>query len=475
MLTTKDALETANAILDMSRSEDQRLARVATFLDGTYPSAAFIPRKFRTRDAEREYAGIIARSRQPVLSLPVATLAQGLFVDGFRPRKSATDAPGWARWQANRMDAKQIGLNTGVVAFGTAYLVILPGDPVPVWRPVSARRMRAMFADALNDEWATFALEEWVEGTAKGRRRRFRLYDAEHVYELAGQVLGSQADPIIGQPFGGPSELLGEPKPHGAGVCPVVRFSGPDVDGVHLGEVQPLIPLQLQIDASTFYVEMAQQFGVHRQRYGIGLAIQTDDDGNPLAPFDAAVDRLWLAQAEKDADPGDVRLGEFGQTEIKSWLGAREEARRAVAIVSQMPPGYMLGDLINLSAEALAAAEAPAQRRTGVYKTLLGECYEQGFRLDARLSGDEFGWNDTAAQVVWRDTESRSLAQVADALGKMAQMLGIPPRALWEKVPGVTDQDLQAWEAILIEDQRRGADLAARSFGVDVADTATTP
>jgi hypothetical protein len=464
VLSDEQALSATKAVLDLSRAEDHRLGVIADYLAGTYPSSAFVPRKVQNKAASKEYAGIIARSRQPVLSLPVATLSQGMFVDGFRPARSATNAPGWEHWQANRMDARQIGLNTGAVAYGAAYLVILPGSPVPVWRPVSARRMRAMFADRINDEWPELAVEEWVEATAKGQRRRFRLYDAEFVYELAGELLPPVA-PMPPPGFSGPTELLSSSE-HGTGVCPVVRFTGSaDLDGNCLGEVEPLIPLQQQIDAGTYYIEMAQQFAVHRQRWVTGMAIPEDDSGNPVEPFDAAVDRLWVGE---DAD---TKFGEFEQTEVKPWLDAREAALRAIAIKSQTPPGYLLGDMINLSAEAVAASEAPLQRRTGVYRTLLGEAYEQAFRLDAKQAGDEDGWTDTSSQVVWRDTESRSLAQVADALGKMAVQLGIPSRALWEKIPGVTDQDLDAWEAILVEDQRRGADLAARSFGVDVQPT----
>jgi hypothetical protein len=472
VLNDDQAISATNAVLDLSRAEDRRLDVISEYLTGTYPSSAYIPRKVANRAAGKEYAGIIARSRQPVLSLPVETLSQNLFVDGYRPARSADNAVGWEHWQANRMDARQIGVNRGAISFGAAYLVILPGEPVPAWRPVSARRMRAMFADRINDEWPELAVEEWVEATAKGQRRRFRLYDSEHVYEMAGELL-PPVSPVPPAGASGPSEFISYSK-HGTGVCPVVRFTGSaDLDGACLGEVEPLIPLQQQIDAGTYYIEMAQQYAVHRQRWATGMAIPEDDEGNPKEPFDAAVDRLWVGEGTPGA--AEVKFGEFEQTEVKPWLDAREAALRAIAIKSQTPPGYMLGEMANLSAEALAATEAPAQRRASVYRTLLGEAYEQAFRLDAKQAGDEVGWEDTSSQVVWRDTESRSLAQVADALGKMAVQLGIPPRALWEKVPGVTDQDLQAWEAIMVEDQRRGADLAARSFGVDVTQQSTTP
>jgi hypothetical protein len=48
---------------------------------------------------------------------------------------------------------------------------------------------------------------------------------------------------------------------------------------------------------------------------------------------------------------------------------------------------------------------------------------------------------------MWRDTESRSLAQVADALGKLVMSLGVPPQELWEKIPGVTQSEVRRWKA----------------------------
>lgn len=327
------------------------------------------------------------------------------------------------------MDARQSGVHRAAVGYGAAYVVVLPGEPAPVWRPVSARRMRAVYADRLVDEWPVYALETWSEGAPSGPVTRMRLYDDTAVYEVT-RDRARDDNPMI----------------HGAGVCPVIRFANlVDLDGGVTGEVEPLIPLQDQIDAATYYLEMAQQYAVHRQRWVTGMAVPEDDSGNPIEPFKAAIDRLWTA------DDPDTRFGEFQQTEIKSWLDAREASLRHMAIKSQTPPAALLGDMINMSAEALAAAEAPQQRKVADRKAGFGESWEQCFRLDAALAGDEAAAADLSAQVVWRDTESRSLAQVADALGKMAQSLGIPPRGLWEKIPGVTDQDLASWDALASE------------------------
>ena len=57
------------------------------------------------------------------------------------------------------------------------------------------------------------------------------------------------------------------------------------------------------------------------------------------------------------------------------------------------------------------------------------------------MSGDVETANDFTAEVRWADMESRSLSQVADALGKLSTMLGVPAQVLWDRIPGWTAQD----------------------------------
>jgi hypothetical protein len=97
------------------------------------------------------------------------------------------------------------------------------------------------------------------------------------------------------------------------------------------------------------------------------------------------------------------------------------------------------------SAEALLAADTTLAKKVADHQVLFGEAWEQTFRLAGRAAGDENAATDMEAQVWWRDTEPRSIAQQVDALGKMATMLQVPPSALWERIPGATGADLELW------------------------------
>jgi hypothetical protein len=124
--------------------------------------------------------------------------------------------------------------------------------------------------------------------------------------------------------------------------------------------------------------------------------------------------------------------------------------------VSQTPPHHLLGQIANLSAEALLAAETALSRKIEEFRHAFGEAWERVFRLAAELSGNALAEGDVHGEVIWRDMESRSLAQSADALGKLAESLEIPKRGLWTRVPGVTQNEIAAWEDLREQDDSIG-------------------
>lgn len=428
VMSADDAVVTARRLLELRKDEQVRLNRIADYMSGKH-SSIYVP-----RGARAEYRWLIERAKVAILPLIVTVVAQNLYVDGYRPKGSDDNAEPWAVWQANRLDARQHGVHRAALTFGASYAVVMPGKPVPVVTPFSPRRLTALYADSVNDEWPIFAVEERLENTAKGQRRVVRVYDDQARYSLTGNADGSVLQ------LDGPTAV----QEHKLGVCPVVRFINSDDldgDGV-LGEVEPLIDSQDQLNMTTFNLLMAQQYAAFRQRYVTGMVPPLDEGGNPVEPFRARVDGMFVAE---DAD---TKFGEFEATDLKGYLDSREATIRHIATLSQVPPYHLLGHMVNLSAEALAAARDGLDRKTGERQALFGEAWEQTLRLAALASGDTKSWEDTAAQVVWRDTSARSLAQTVDALGKLVTMLGVPPTELWEKIPGVTQTDVGRWKAV---------------------------
>lgn len=406
-LTEEQAKAQAERLFKIRRAEKERLDLIHRYLRGRQDHPA------QPQAAAQEVRRLAQRARVNMMKIVVSATAQNLYVDGYRRGREAENAEAWEIWQANRMDARQIGVHRAALAYGTAYATVLPGEPVPVIRGYPPTKCTAVYGPD-DEDWPLYAL------VAHGNH--WRLYDETNVYEFSG----GQNDVS--------TLKLESTSEHGIGTTPVVRFVNElDLDGDHEGEIEPLMPLQDQVDLTTFSLLIAQWYGAFKQRFVIGWT-----DANEDKALKAAASRIWAFE-----DP-EVQVGEFAQTDLGGYLESRESTLRHAAALSQIAAHELIGQLVNLSAEALVAAEAGQRRKVVERQMSFGESWEQVLELAGSIAGQAV---DPEAEVRWRDTESRALAQTVDALGKLSQMLGVPPQELWERVPGVTQQDVERWKA----------------------------
>jgi Phage portal protein, SPP1 Gp6-like len=452
-----DIVRLAQTLLTLRGKEQQRLEHISKYVRGKHQPV------YTPKGASTEYRWLAKHSHHNFLPLVVSVISQNLHVDGYRAtgatvtESSTTEDPEpiWQAFRANRMISRQHGVHRAVVKYGAAYVTILPGrlgendlpagmKSVPVLRPVSPKRMTALYADEVDDEWPMYSVEEHAiaDSTAPGKMRYVvTVMDDQNRYILTTRGASTKTldyadtnDPLL---LPGQQPIMA----HGMGICPVVRFLyEPDLDGETdcSGEVEPLIEIQDGINFTTFNLMLAEQFAAYRQRYVTGMAA-ADETGRPARPFDPGVDRMFAAE---DAD---TRFGEFDVTPLQPYLDTREADIRHMSTIAQVPPYHLLGAMINLSAEALAAARDGLDRKIEELQSTMTDSWRNVFRAAAKASGDKDGWADLTGAVVWRDTSARSFAATIDALGKAAQMLGVPVTELWRRIPGVTADDVNAW------------------------------
>jgi hypothetical protein len=438
LLDAKQAVEQVARLKDVHVAERAQLDVVRRYWKGRQALPGVIP-----SSAPREVRIMARIARVNICPIVVDSLAQSTFVDGFRT-ESDTPADGaqsvWDVWQANKMDARQTGLHRSAYAYGAAYAIVLPGDTMPVIRPVSPRELCAVYGE--DPDWPMWALERAGQGL-------WKLYDDEQIYFVAEETK------VVNQQTQTAWSFV-EAREHGMGVVPVVRYldeddldSGDEVssdvpddtwpNAPTGGQIAPLMSIQDQIDLTTFGLLVAQWYSAFRQRYVIGWVPESE-----AQLMKAGASQLWTFDDDDSTDGGGVKVGEFGQTDLDGYIKSREASLRHAATLSQTPVHELLGELVNLSAEALAAAESGHERKVDERKTLLGEAHEQTLRLVGDLIGDDVPED---AEVVWRDTSARTFAATVDGLGKLATMLNIPPQELWERIPGVTQQDVERWKA----------------------------
>lgn len=451
----KQLAKVAEFLIRARRQESRRFAVIDAYEQNEI-NDIYVPKR-----AGVEYQKIVDQSRFNVMPLLVSSLANNFFIDGYRAARQDKNAAVWdAVWQANRMDGRQAGLWRAALKYGISYATVMPGTvgdkKTPIITPWSPRQLTALYDNPFADEWPRYFMTvgnprpDYAAGTMV---TPVSIYDDNWRYDLTlpstmldtytynsyGYALLPSVD------YGGLNVKEAKPLYHGLGRPPAVRYldSFGDLDHGPQGVIWPMLPAQRQLNQTTYQTLMAQQYAVHRQKTVAGLPIDEDEDGNPIQPFNIAVDTILQVE-----DP-DVKFSEFSQTDISGYLDSRDKTLLYIASVRQIPPHTLVvGNAVsNISAEALAALEAGHQQDIAEHKISFGESAEQMLRLAGLAMDDSATWDDTSAQVRWRDTTPRSLAQVSDALGKMAQMLEVPVEELWEIIPDMTDQTLERWKA----------------------------
>lgn len=387
-------------------------------------------------DADREHKDLRDLSETPWLGLVVTTLAQLLHAERVRSASTRSMDAMWEPWQRNRMHARQHAIHRSALAYGQAFASVLPGDTGAVIRGISPREMTVVYQDPVEDEWPMYTLRK----SRSGSKTLYRVMDDEAEYFYSDQ--------------NGRIEYV-EHRVHDVGVTPIVRYGNMiDLEGRAPGEVEPFISVAKRINKTSYDRLLVQHFNSWKIRTATGMDKPSDEaEGKRL--------KLLLRQSDILTGEDGVEFGTLDETELGGFIKAWESDIEALAAVSQTPSHNLTGKMINLSAEALAAAESMLERKAGERKTYFGDAHCQALRLAAHIEGRREDAEDFSISMQWADLESRSMAQAADALGKIATMLKVPVEKLWDRIPGVTAEVSKEWAEYAAANPSPEAQLAA--------------
>ena len=381
------------------------------------------------------------------------TWTRNLSVVGYRRSTAMENDPAWAAWQRNRMDARQKEVHKPAVTYGAAYNRILKGDRWPVWTLRSPRQLLAAYRDPSLDEWPQYVLETWLDKTAAKPRRMGMVMDDAYIYPFdLGDVPAFDADENRSQPI--TPRQFGEPYEHnatygGEPVCPVVRFvNDRDADDQIIGEIASLIIDQQAINSVNFDRLIVSRFGAFPQKVITGWS------GTKTETLAASAKRVWGFE-----DP-DVKAYALPAASIGGYTELIDAMKAAVYEKAGLSPSKN-GKLINLAAEALALAGKDENEKLIDKRESFGESWEQSLRLDAEMDGDTETAADSAAEVVWRDTEARSFAQVVDGVTKLSQQ-GVPIESMLSLIPGMTQQQIRGIQTAMRSAEARAVVTALR-------------
>ncbi|MDK8896933.1 phage portal protein [Corynebacterium sp. MSK004] len=414
-------------LADKLRSESLRLEQFARVFEANQPVPP-VP-----KEAESEKRSLARLARTPWLRLVVASTAQPLKVSGYRDPEQGVDSAMWRTWLRNDMDSRQVQLNYDVVKYGYGFVTVTPGEDaegerLATLRPVSPRRMIAEFDDPYMDEYPLRALRQVTD-------KRWKYFDEEAIYTLEGDM---------------PDFKVTEVVKHDAGVCPVVMFvNHMDLDGNCFGEIEPYMDVAARLDLTTNDRLLVQRYNSWKILYATHIE---PPKGTTSQEREAA--KLKLRNDTMLMGTGDTQFGTLDETSMAPFIAAADADRNDLSAVTQTPMSMLTGEMINLGADAITNSYRPWREKLKERIALWGDAHARVMRVAAAVQGDAEEARNYDAVIQWEDVEDRSLAQTADAFGKLAQMLEVPPEVLWGRIPGVSQSDVIEWKRLHDEQKR---------------------
>jgi hypothetical protein len=385
--------------------------------------------------------------------LIVNAVNERLQIVGFRVGAGGSDTLA-ALWAASGMNADAELVNRDGLVGGSGFALVQggpdgveisaesPEETTVLYEPGSRRRRAAGYKRFTEDpdDYGADRREEWLITP-----------------DVIARWYGTDEEPDI--------------QANPAGVVGLVELTPqPRTKGAPRSELKSALPIQDRVNLTIWNRIVALDYSAFRQLWtsGVKMARETvgqGPDGQPeiklKPPFELGPQRLWMAE-----DPA-AKFGAIPASDLAGYLAAVEQDVEMLAAITQTPAHYLLGKMVNLSADAIKAAEAGLVAKVGRRAAHLGEGWAEVARTALHLAGEP-GAADPELEVLWADFETRSEAQRTDALVKMST-LGVPQQVLWEKW-GASPSEIRRWQQLAREDEAaRAAAVAQASDPTQIA------
>jgi hypothetical protein len=369
-------------------------------------------------------------------SLVIDSPVERMHVDGFRfgtPSDSdsaqAADDEANRIWQENSLDADADLIHYGALSQRRAFALVERGDDGrPVITHETPRQVAVEHMQGSRRKLAA-GLKLWRDDWTGNTRAT--LWTPEKIYDFVTKsqtpvFAGNSASLRGWDAFALPSSTDGT-QPNLLKDVPLIPFiNRRNRRLMGFAEHEDVLTIQNRITLSLINLLAAMKYGAFRQRYASGLEVDEDPiTGRKLTPYKLDIKSLWTSE-----DP-ETRFGEFAATDLKPYVSAVESAVQDLAAISRTPPHYLIGAVVNVSGDALKAAETGLVSKVRDRQRTFGESWEQTMRLAFRVLGDEARATAYNAETLWRDPESRSISELADAAVK-AESAGVPWRQRME-------------------------------------------
>ncbi|WP_405911357.1 phage portal protein [Streptomyces longwoodensis] len=396
------------------------------------------------RKARTNFCGVIANSTVHRLSALGVTGPDG----APDPRASR-----W--WQVNRMDSRQKLVWRCAMAQSTGYMLVGPhptrvednGRPSPLITPEHPSECIVEYDPETGEPVS--GLKAWHSDLDGYGYARVYYDDRSFPYRTPERTSGRL-------PWGPESwEYIGSSdngEPHDLGLLPLVEFARmPDLGEDPEPEFACVMDGQDRVNMGVLNRMAASRYSGFRQKWvkGHKFARRTDPATGILIvdqPFVPGPNSVWVSEGKE------TQFGQLEATDLRPFIEEHASDVRDMLIISQTPAYYYAGDLVNISADTVAALDLLHVAKVREHIMAFGEGLEDVMALAAAQAGVPEDY--TEATVRWADPQYLSPAVMADAATKLkavgypldvlAERLGESPQQVRRITAGAASQALLA-------------------------------
>lgn len=336
--------------------------------------------------------------------LAVDALVERLRVTGFLINGSA-DADLWSRW---RSQAGSVALSmalTDSLSTGTGWL--------SVWAVNGAPRVSGEPADGCAIERDPFTgqtvagMKRWqAEGRAHGV-----LYLPDHLKLLRSISHVPEGGTIPADGWDTVREI-----PNPLGVVPLLplvnRISG-------VGDLRGTSEMSLIADLNDALMKIlvdalvTSEDYARPRRWATGLEIVEDEDGKAVDPFPHTTSKTWQNESPEG------RFGQFDQADLSTYSSLTDNLLSQISALSGLPSHYVFSKMSPSNGEEVRAKEISLVARSEAKINNFTPALADVARLMTAIR-DSSAPARITAEPVWADPASRTIAQEADAVVKLA-------------------------------------------------------
>jgi len=392
-------------------------------------------------DSKREetiFKKLFQNFRLNLCSAVADALADRLQVQSFSAGDDETfSQDAWDIWKRNRMIRRSGSVHQTAIAGGDTYVVVWPDKTgFPTMFPNTPLEVCVEY-DPESVGFIVRAAKLWKE---RDGNHYLTLYYPDRIEKYMTDKKQSMGSQLNAQNFryrvvpGEAWPLVNQYKQ-----VPVFHFANaPDVQEFGKSELWDALPVQDGLNKAVMDMLVGGEFQSFPQRWALNIEVVKDDKGNPISPFKAGPERVWVLNGGEG-----TQLGQFNAADLEKMLKVKQGWSLDMAQVTQTPPHYFMLPSGMVSGESQKTAEQTLDRKVTDRSISFGEGWSNAMAFAMRIArgaavdGLELDTN-------WADTKPRNeLEEWQKAVIK--EEMGVSRRQILLE-QGYTEEQIDAFE-----------------------------